>query len=222
MRRKLLAEVLGTFGLVLTGCGAIVVNQVSDGAIGHLGICTIFGLIVMAMVYSFGDVSGAHINPAVTIAFWLSGRFPLKEVGPYVAAQCMGSVLACVLIYFLFPEDSTYLGSTLVAGTVGQAFLFEVVITFLLMLIIIMVATGSKEVGTLAGIAIGAAVAVLALLAGPITGASMNPARSLGPALVSGHLENLWVYVAAPILGAALAVPVSNLVKGPQATDASS
>ena len=216
MRRKLLAEVLGTFGLVLTGCGAIVVNQISDGAIGHLGICTIFGLIVMSMVYAFGDVSGAHINPAVTIAFWLSGRFPLKEVGPYIAAQCLGSVIACLLMSFLFPEDTTYLGATLVSDTVSQAFWFEVVITFLLMLIIIMVATGSKEVGTLAGIAIGAAVAVLALLAGPITGASMNPARSLGPALVSGHLENIWIYVAAPIIGAALAVPVSNVVKGPQ------
>lgn len=216
MRRKLLSEFLGTFGLVLTGCGAIVVNQISDGAIGHLGICTIFGLIVMSMVYAFGDVSGAHINPAVTIAFWLSGRFPLKEVGPYIAAQCVDSVTACAFIHFLFPEDTTYLGATLVSDTVSQAFWFEVVITFLLMLIIIMVATGSKEVGTLAGIAIGAAVAVLALLAGPITGASMNPARSLGPALVSGHLENIWVYVAAPIIGAALAVPVSNMVKGPQ------
>ena len=191
------------------------VNDVSGGAIGHLGICTIFGLIVMAIVYSFGDVSGAHINPAVTIAFWLSGRFPAKEVAPYIVAQCIGSIAACGLMLFLFPNEGTYLGSTLVSGTVMQSFVLEAVITFLLMLIIIMVATGSKEVGTLAGIAIGAAVAVLALLAGPITGASMNPARSLGPALVSGHLQDVWVYVVAPILGAALAVPVSAVVKGP-------
>lgn len=215
MARKFLSEILGTFGLVFTGCGAIVVNDATGGVIGHLGICTIFGLIVMAMVYSFGDVSGAHINPAVTIAFWLSGRFPLKEVGPYIAAQVIGSTAACGLLLHLFPEDSTYLGSTLVSGTVTQAFVMEVVITFLLMLIIIMVATGSKEVGTLAGIAIGAAVAVLALLAGPITGASMNPARSLGPALASGNLQHIWVYIAAPVLGAALAVPVSNIIKGP-------
>mgnify|MGYP002628997577 FL=1 len=215
MTRKLIAEALGTFALVFTGCGAIVVNDVSGGAIGHLGICTIFGLIVMAVVYSFGDVSGAHINPAVTIAFWLSGRFPGKEVAPYIVTQCIGSIAACGLMLFLFPNEGTYLGSTLVSGTVMQSFVMEAVITFLLMLIIIMVATGSKEVGTLAGIAIGAAVAVLALLAGPITGASMNPARSLGPALVSGHLQDVWVYVVAPILGAALAVPVSAVVKGP-------
>ncbi|MCB9185135.1 MAG: MIP family channel protein [Flavobacteriales bacterium] len=216
MTRKLLSEVLGTFGLIFTGCGAVVVNGVTDGAVGHLGICTVFGLVVMAMVYSFGDVSGAHINPAVTIAFWLSGRFPLKEVGPYIIAQIIGSTMACALLWYLFPEDSTHLGATLVSGSVMQSFVLEVAITFLLMLIIIMVATGSKEVGTLAGIAIGAAVAVLALVGGPISGASMNPARSLGPALVSGNLEHIWVYIVAPIVGAALAVPVSNVIKGPQ------
>ena len=217
MERKLLSEFLGTFGLVFTGCGAIVVNQVAGGAIGHLGICTIFGLIVMVMVYSFGDVSGAHINPAVTIAFWISKRFPANEVMPYILAQCLGSIAASGLLLFLFPTDATSLGATIVSGGVPQAFLFELVITFLLMLIIIMVATGSKEVGTLAGIAIGAAVAVLALLAGPITGASMNPARSLGPALVSGNLEHIWLYVVAPIAGAALAVPVSYYLKGGKA-----
>lgn len=216
MTRKLLSEFLGTFGLVFAGCGAIVVNHISGGAIGHLGICTVFGLVVMAMVYSFGDVSGAHINPAVTIAFWLSGRFPFKEVGPYVAAQCVGSLAACALLAFLFPNDATSLGTTMVSDGIVQAFIMELVITFLLMLIVIMVATGSKEVGTLAGIAIGASVAVLALVAGPVTGASMNPARSLGPALVSGQLENVWIYLLAPIIGAALAVPVSNLLKGPQ------
>lgn len=214
MTRKILAEVLGTFGLVFTGCGAIVVNDITGGAIGHLGICTVFGLVVMAMVYSFGDVSGAHINPAVTISFWLAGRFPLKEVAPYVIAQIIGSTMACALLWYLFPADSTFLGATLVSDTVMQSFVLEFAITFLLMLIIIMVATGSKEVATLAGIAIGAAVAVLALVGGPISGASMNPARSLGPALVSGNLEHIWLYVVAPIIGAALAVPVSNVIKG--------
>jgi aquaporin NIP len=216
MARKFLSEILGTFGLIFTGCGAIVVNDVTGGAIGHLGICTVFGLVVMAMVYSFGDVSGAHINPAVTIAFWISGRFPLKEVGPYIVAQIIGSTAACALLWYLFPDESTFLGATLVSGSIVQSFVLEVAITFLLMLIIIMVATGSKEVGTLAGIAIGAAVAVLALVGGPISGASMNPARSLGPALVSGNLEHIWLYIVAPIIGAALAVPISNLIKGPQ------
>ncbi|MCB9190981.1 MAG: MIP family channel protein [Flavobacteriales bacterium] len=216
MARKFLSEMLGTFGLIFTGCGAIVVNDVTGGAIGHLGICTVFGLVVMAMVYSFGDVSGAHINPAVTIAFWISGRFPLKEVGPYILAQVIGSTAACALLWYLFPDESTFLGATLVSGSIMQSFVLEVAITFLLMLIIIMVATGSKEVGTLAGIAIGAAVAVLALVGGPISGASMNPARSLGPALVSGHMEHIWLYIIAPIIGAALAVPVSNVIKGPQ------
>ena len=216
MARKFLSEMLGTFGLIFTGCGAIVVNDVTGGAIDHLGICTVFGLVVMAMVYSFGDVSGAHINPAVTIAFWISGRFPLKEVGPYILAQAIGSTAACALLLYLFPDESTFLGATLVSGSIMQSFVLEVAITFLLMLIIIMVATGSKEVGTLAGIAIGAAVAVLALVGGPISGASMNPARSLGPALVSGHMEHIWLYIIAPIIGAALAVPVSNVIKGPQ------
>ncbi|MGB1319191.1 MAG: MIP/aquaporin family protein, partial [Flavobacteriales bacterium] len=179
----------------------------------HFGISAIFGMIVTAMVYAFGDVSGAHINPAVTIAFWLSGRFPIKEVAPYVLAQCAGAIAACVLLAFLFPLDTTSLGATLVSDTVMQTFVIELVITFMLMLVIIMVATGSKEVGTLAGISIGATVAVFAMLTGPITGGSMNPARSLGPALISGNLENLWVYFVAPILGAALAVPVSNVLK---------
>lgn len=216
MSRKLFSEFLGTFGLVFAGCGAIVVNQVSGGAIGHFGICAIFGLIVLSMVYALGDVSGAHINPAVTIAFFISKRFPLKEVGPYIFAQCLGSVAASALLFVLFPNDVTSLGSTLVSDGIVQAFVMETVITFLLMLIIIMVATGSKEVGTLAGIAIGSAVTVLALVAGPITGASMNPARSLGPALVSGNFDNLWIYLVAPILGAALAVPTSILLKGPE------
>jgi len=216
MTRKLLAELLGTFTLVFTGGGAIVVNELYGGVVTHVGICALFGLVVLSVVYAFGDVSGAHINPAVTIAFWASGRFPAKEVLPYVGTQVIGSVAASALLLLLFP-DSEFLGSTRVSGAVWQSFVLEFVITYLLMLIIIMVATGSKEVGTLAGIAIGSAVAVLALLAGPVSGASMNPARSLGPALVSGHLADVWVYLAAPTLGALLAVPTSSLLKGPSA-----
>lgn len=213
MTKKLVAELIGTFGLVFAGCGAVVINEVSGGAITHFGISAIFGLIVTAMIYAFGDVSGAHINPAVTIAFWLSGRFALKQVGPYILAQFAGAIGACTLLSFLFPTDTTFLGATLVSDTVMQTFVIELVITFMLMLVIIMVATGSKEVGTLAGISIGATVAVFAMLTGPITGGSMNPARSLGPALISGNLTHLWVYFVAPIIGAALAVPVSNILK---------
>ncbi len=212
MTQKALSEFLGTFGLVFAGCGAIVINDLTGGVITHLGISFAFGLAVMTMIYSFGDISGAHFNPAVTIAFWLSGRLPIKHVGPYVVAQCAGAVVASALLLFLFPEHEYY-GTTQVSDTIAQSFVMEMVITFLLMLVIIMVATGSKEVGTMAGIAIGATVALLALIGGPITGASMNPARSLGPALMSGHLENLWLYIVAPIIGAALAVPVTNLLK---------
>ncbi len=212
MTQKALSEFLGTFGLVFAGCGAIVINDLTGGVITHMGISFAFGLAVMTMIYSFGDISGAHFNPAVTIAFWLSGRLPIKHVGPYVVAQCAGAVVASALLLFLFPENEYY-GTTQVSDTLAQSFVMEMVITFLLMLVIIMVATGSKEVGTMAGIAIGAAVALLALIGGPITGASMNPARSLGPALMSGHLENLWLYIVAPVIGAALAVPVTNLLK---------
>lgn len=201
-----IAEAIGTFALVFAGTGAIVVNDVSGGAITHVGIALTFGLIVMTMIYSVGNVSGAHFNPAVTTAFWIAGRLPLSKVPPYIIAQLVGALLASALLWGMFPSHET-LGSTLPAGTVMQSFIFEVVLTFILMFVILNVSTGAMEKGVMAGVAIGGTVALEAMFAGPISGASMNPARSIAPAIFSGQLETLWVYIAAPMLGAALAVP---------------
>ncbi len=203
--KKYLAEVLGTFGLVFAGTGAIVINDFSQGAITHVGIALTFGLIVMAMIYSVGDISGAHLNPAVTIGFWVAKRFPAKEILPYILSQLIGAFLASGLLWFVFPEHPN-LGATLPALTLTQVFVFELILTFFLMFVIINVSTGAKEKGLMAGVAIGATVALEALFAGPVTGASMNPARSIAPALVSGNLTGLWVYISAPIIGAYLAI----------------
>lgn len=206
MIRKLVAEFLGTFALVFCGTGAIVINAESGGAITHVGIAITFGLIVMAMIYALGDISGAHLNPAVSIAFTLSGRFSIKSLIPYVISQLAGGFLASVILRYLFPDNET-LGSTLPAGTEMQSAILEFILTFFLMLVIIHVATGSKEQGMFAGLAIGSTILLEAMFAGPICGASMNPARSIAPAIVSGHTEHLWIYIVAPILGAALAIP---------------
>lgn len=210
--RKLLSEFLGTFALVFAGTGAIVINHASGGAITHPGIAITFGLIVLAMIYTFGDVSGAHFNPAVTTAFAAARRFPWLEVPGFVGAQLLGAFVASGLLRFLFPADAT-LGATLPVGAAMQSFILEVVLTFLLMLVILSVSTGAKEKGITAGIAIGAVIALEAMFAGPICGASMNPARSLSPAVVSGHVEHLWLYLAGPVLGALLAVPVVCLIR---------
>lgn len=208
---RLLAEGLGTFCLVFAGAGAIVVNEVSGGTVTHVGVAATFGLIVMAMIYAFGDVSGAHINPAVSAAFVLSGRLPVKRLPGYIAAQVVGALGAAALLRALFPQNEL-LGATMPAGPVWQSFVLEVVLTFMLMLVILAVASGSKEKGLMAGIAVGGVVGLEAMFAGPISGATMNPARSLGPALVSGNLESLWIYLAAPMLGAALAVPFGPIL----------
>ena len=214
MQKRLLAECLGTFGLVFAGTGAIVINHASNGAITHPGIAITFGLVVLAMIYAFGDVSGAHLNPAVTTAFALARRFAWADVPGYVAAQLTGAFAASGLVRVLFPADAT-LGATLPAGSAWQSFVLEVVLTFLLMLVILSVSTGAKEKGITAGVAVGAVIALEAMFAGPICGASMNPARSIAPAVVSGHLEHLWVYLAAPVLGAWLAVPACCGVREP-------
>ena len=201
MRRRLAAEFLGTFALVFAGTGAIVVNGVSGGVIGHAGIALSFGLVVMAMIYAFGDVSGAHLNPAVTLGFAVARRFSWSEVPPYVLAQLGGAFVASGLLRFLFPGHDS-LGSTLPSGSRSQSFIFEVILTLLLMLVILCVSSGAKEKGITAGIAIGGVIALEAMFAGPICGASMNPARSLAPAIVSGRTEYLWIYLVAPVLGA--------------------
>ncbi len=212
--KKLLAEFLGTFGLVFAGTGAIVINQVTNGSIGHAGIALTFGLIVLAMIYAFGDVSGAHLNPAVTIAFSVARRFAWKDVPGYLGSQLAGALAASALLRGLFPANPT-LGATLPADGPWQSFILEVVLTFLLMLVILSVSIGAKEKGITAGVAIGAVIALEAMFAGPICGASMNPARSLSPALVSGHFEHLWVYLVAPTLGAILAIPACCGVRDP-------
>jgi aquaporin Z len=203
--KKLVAEFIGTFALVFAGTGAIVINDVSGGGVTHVGIALTFGLIILAMIYAVGDISGAHLNPAVTCGFWFSGRFPGRTVAPYILSQCLGAITASGILHFLFPAHPT-LGSTLPAGSDLQSFVLELILTFLLMFVILNVSVGAKEKGVTAGIAIGAVIGLEALFAGKICGASMNPARSLAPALVSGHFEHLWLYLAAPVLGAILGV----------------
>lgn len=210
---RLWAEFLGTFGLVFAGTGAIIVNQETHGVIGHAGVALTFGLIVLAMIYCFGDVSGAHFNPAVTTAFAVARRFPWREVPGYLGAQLAGAFLASGLLKLLFPANVT-LGATLPAGPASQSLVLEIVLTFLLMLVIFSVSTGAQEKGITAGIAIGAVVALEAMFAGPICGASMNPVRSLTPAIVSGQWQHLWVYLVGPVLGALLAVPACRVVRG--------
>ena len=212
--KSLFAEFLGTAAIVFTGTGAIVINDVSGGAIGHAGIAITFGLIVLAMIYCFGDVSGAHLNPAVTIGFWAAGRFEIERVLPYVVAQANGAIAASLLLRVLFPEHPT-LGATIPHGPLSQSFILEVVLTFLLLLVVLSVSTGAKDKGITAGIAVGAVIALEAMFAGPICGASMNPARSLAPAIVSGNKTALWLYLTAPVLGALLAIPACIGVREP-------
>lgn len=210
--KKFAAEVIGTFALVFAGTGAIVINQATNGTITHVGIALTFGLVVLAMIYALGEVSGAHLNPAVTLGFCAAGRMPWADALPYLVSQCAGAFVASGLLHFLFPKSAT-LGATLPAGAVTQAFVLEVVLTAILMFVILSVSTGAKEKGITAGIAVGGVIALEALFAGPISGASMNPARSLAPAVVAGQLEHLWVYLLAPVVGAQLAVPACRCVQ---------
>lgn len=209
-RKKLAAEALGTFGLVFAGTSAVVAN--AGGAVSHVGVALTFGLVVFALIASLGDVSGAHLNPAVTVGFFLARRFPGRSVLPYVLSQCGGAVLASLVVRLLFPSAST-LGETTPAGPMYQSWLLEVLLTGGLMLVILSVTTGAAEKGVTAGLAIGGVVALEALFAGPVSGASMNPARSLGPALVSGQMGAVWLYLTAPVAGAALAVPACRCVR---------
>jgi aquaporin NIP len=212
------AEVVGTFGLVFAGCGAIIINAISGGTVGHLGIGLTFGLIVMTMIYATGHISGAHFNPAVTLAFAATRHFPLALVPVYLGAQFSGAVAASVALRLLF-GDVAHLGTTLPSGSVRQSFGLEVVLTFFLMFVIISVATDTRAVGQAAAIAIGGTVGLEALFAGPISGASMNPARSLAPALVSGTWQDQWIYLVAPVIGAVAGALVYQLVRGHPPTD---
>jgi aquaporin NIP len=211
--RAALAEFIGTFFLVFAGTGAIVVNQSSGGVIGHVGIAIVFGLVVFSLIQAFGDVSGAHFNPAVTLAFATAGRFPWSAVGGYALAQFGGALLASGVLRMMF-RDAPGLGETLPSGGVGQSFAMEFILTAALMLVILSVSIGAKEKGITAGLAIGSLVGLEAMFAGPVSGASMNPARSLAPAVVSGHLQHLWVYLLATTSGALLAVPLCACLRG--------
>lgn len=202
--KKYVAEVLGTFTLVFCGTGAVVINQQTNGVVTHMGIAVTFGLIVMAMILAFGKLSGAHINPAVSIAFALTPIFPKKDLIPYIIAQVVGALLASGVLKLMFPESTT-LGETLPAGSEMQTFVLEIMLTYFLMLVILLVSQNTPDVSQYTSIAVGGVVLLEALFAGPISGASMNPARSLGPALVAGNFKSLWVYLAAPIIGAVLA-----------------
>lgn len=210
LRYCLLTEVMGTAGLLLFGTGAIVVDEQTH-ALGHGGVAAAFGLVVFLLIQSLGPVSGAHINPAVTVGFWAAGRFAGRRVLPYLAAQLLGALLGSGLVK-LIATPASLLGATLPAHSALQALGVETVLTFWLMLVILRVTAGSKEQGLLAGLAISATVGLEALVAGPLTGASMNPARSLAPALLSGHLADAWLYVLGPLAGALLAVATDRFL----------
>lgn len=209
--RSLAAEAFGTFCLVFAGTGAVVVNDLHGGVVTHVGVAFTFGLIVLAMIYTLGDVSGCHLNPAVTLGFCAARR---NRVMPYILAQITGAVLASLALRAMFPAHPT-LGATLPAGTAVQSCVMEFVLTLMLMVVILSVSTGAKEKGVLAGVAVGAVIAMEAIFAGPVSGASMNPARSLAPAVVAGRLDHLWVYLTAPVAGAVAGVIVCAVIHGP-------
>src|ERR1041385_7005190 len=203
--KKCGAEFIGTFALVFAGTGAIVINETSGGAITHVGISLTFGLIVLAMIYTVGDISGAHLNPAVSLGFFAARRFPLRQAVPYIASQCGGALAASGVLRLLFPQNEM-LGTTNPAGSAIQSFVLELILTSTLMFVILGVSTGAAEKGITAGIVVGAVIGLAAMFAGPICGASMNPARSLGPALISGHFQHVWIYLIAPLTGACIGV----------------
>jgi aquaporin NIP len=207
--KKYIAEAIGTFALVFCGTGAIIINQETNGTVTHPGIAIVFGLIIMVMIYAFGNISGAHFNPAVSIAFVFAKQLEVNKLFAYIIAQLTGAILASLLLKFLFPANQL-LGATLPAGSNMQSFILEFILSFLLMLVILHVFT--KPV-MLAGLAIGSVILLEAMFAGPICGASMNPARSFAPALISLHFEHLWVYILAPVTGATFAVLIWNFFK---------
>jgi aquaporin NIP len=210
--KKFLAEAVGTFILVFCGTGAIIINQESGGMVTYPGIAITFGLVVLAMIHTIGDISGAHMNPAVTIAFAVAKRFKGSMVLPYVISQLVGALLASFVLGVLFPQNEM-LGATQPAGSQMQSFILELILTFILMFVILNVSTGAKEKGITAGISIASVVGLEAMFAGPVCGASMNPARSVGPAVVSGHLDFLWLYILAPVSGALLAILVYKFTR---------
>ncbi len=211
--RKLMAEFVGTFALVFAGTGAVVIDSETGGSVGHVGIGLTFGLVIMVMIYAVGHISGAHFNPAVTLAFAVGRHLPVSLVPRYWAAQLLGGITASLLLRGMFGETA-HLGATLPRGSAGQSFLLETVLSFILMFVITSVATDVRAIGQAAAIAIGGTIGLEALFAGPISGASMNPARSLAPAFVSWTWDYQWLYLAGPALGAVLGALVYQYVRG--------
>lgn len=212
--RRAVAEALAAFALVFAGCGAIVTNAEYGGALGAVGVSLVFGLIIMVMVYATGHLSGAHINPAVTVAFTLTRHFPARDAVAYIAAQLAGASAGAFLLLAAWSDQPAELGATVPSVGAGTAFLYEVVLTAFLMFVITAVATDTRAVGAAAAIAIGGTVALDALFGGPVTGASMNPARSFGPALASGEWADFWVYVIGPVAGASVGALAYQFVRG--------
>jgi len=208
------AEGLAAFALVFAGCGAIVAEERYDGALGTVGISLVFGLIIMVMIYATGHLSGAHINPAVTIALTLTRHFAVRDAAAYVAAQLAGAAVGAFLLLAVWPEQPAVLGATIPSVAAGSALVYELVMTAVLMFVIIAVATDTRAVGAAAAIAIGGTVALDALFGGPVTGASMNPARSFGPAVAAGEWQDFWLYVVGPLAGAALGAFAYQLIRG--------
>jgi MIP family channel proteins len=211
--QTMLAEFIGTFALVFAGCGAIVIDSVSHGSVTHVGVAITFGLVIAAMIYATGHISGAHLNPSVTLAFSLTRHFPMRKVPIYWLAQFAGAVCAALLLRALF-GNVVHLGATLPSGSNVQSLLLEIVLTFFLMFVIMAVATDDRAIGQAAAIAIGGTVLLDAMFGGPISGASMNPARSFGPALVSSDMSQYWIYVVGPVIGALLGAFAYEVIRG--------
>jgi MIP family channel proteins len=217
LARRAVAEALAAFALVFTGCGAIVADARYGGALGTVGVGLVFGLVIMVMVYATGHLSGAHINPSVTVAFTLTRHFPAREAVAYIGAQLAGATVAALVLLGVWTDKPAHLGATIPTVSAGSAFLYEAILTAFLMFVIMAVATDTRAVGAAAAIAIGGVIGLDALFGGPVTGASMNPARSFGPALVSGDWHDFWVYVAGPVVGAAAGALAYQVVRGPEA-----
>jgi aquaporin NIP len=214
LARRALAEALAAFALVFAGCGAIVANERYDQALGAVGVSLVFGLVIMVMVYATGHLSGAHINPAVTVAFAITRHFPIRDALAYVVAQLAGAALGALLLLSVWTDQPAQLGATVPSVSEGSAFVYEAVLTAFLMFVIMAVATDTRAVGAAAAIAIGGTVGLDALFGGPVTGASMNPARSFGPALVASEWHDFWIYVLGPLAGAAVGACAYQLVRG--------
>ena len=207
------SEAIGTFAIVFFGCGAIMVAERFPGSMGPASIPVIFGLVVAAMIYTLGHISGAHFNPAVTLAFAVSRHFPMRDVAVYIVAQCVGALVASWLLGQILPAGHSF-GATTPSVASAAACTWEAILTFFLMLVVMGVATDTRAVGTMAGAAIGAMVMLDAFVGGRLTGASMNPARSLAPALFEGRMDVLWIYIISPIVGAILASLLYQWIRG--------